>query len=311
MVAPDKGPSGGQQVAGPHRIVQAAERGGATIEALRRTEVAAIPRLLAGRGQPVGRTAGHRPGVVILGTELQSQRMRLLQVVAHELVEIGQLGVGVEPPGESLVQARSRLLRQHLVGGVPQEHMMEAEGLLAGDVGRVGPDQVTAQQLLDTTRDLSPLRLGRQLTQRSEIEGETDDGCATQEQTVGVVEAIEARRQKRLDRRRDRDLVHIPARHPSPVLATQQTVVHEHRQRLFHEERVASGGVLDPAAERVVEFPARQEVLHQVLDLVGGERLQGDRRRVELAAAPPGARSRADRGAPCRSPGSARRGSSP
>ena len=138
------------------------------MEVLRRPEVAAIPRPLAGRRQPVGRAPGHRPRVIVLGTELQTERVRLLQVIADELVEVGQPGVGVEPLGEPLVELRPRLLRQHLIGGVAEQDVMEAEGLLAGDVGRVGPDQVAAQQLLDPRATSPRSGLGRQLADGAE-----------------------------------------------------------------------------------------------------------------------------------------------
>jgi hypothetical protein len=99
--------------------------------------------------------AGDRPSVIVLGTELESQRVRLLQVVTDELVQVGQPRVRVEPASEPLVQPSPHLFRQHLIGGVAEQDMMEAEGLLAGDVGRVGPDQ-SRRRSCRTLRVTSP-----------------------------------------------------------------------------------------------------------------------------------------------------------
>ena len=87
------------------------------------------------------------------------------------------------------------------------------------------------------------------------------------------LEAVEARREQRLDRRGHVRLV--------PVLA-------DHREHLLDKEGIALGGLGDPRPSP--RFQVRAEVVDQRFDLVVPERLEQDRRRVELATGPRRAR---------------------
>ena len=65
---------------------------------------------------------------------------RLLEMVADDLLELAQpvLGRPLEPGGVALVQVGARVLRQRAVGGVADQGMAEAVGLLAGEVCTLG-----------------------------------------------------------------------------------------------------------------------------------------------------------------------------
>ena len=124
------------------------------MEVLRGAEIATVPSTLAGRGQAVGRADRDRPRIVVFRTELQSQEVRLLEVIADELVPVPRRGARFEPVREALMLSRPDLLRQHLVCGIAQQHVVETERLFAWDVGYVGPDQVAPQELADPIRDV-------------------------------------------------------------------------------------------------------------------------------------------------------------
>jgi hypothetical protein len=65
-------------------------------------------------------------------------------VIADDLVLLGEiLGADlVEPVREALVQLGPKLFRHRLVRRVANQEVPEAEGVLAGQVGPVGSDQL-------------------------------------------------------------------------------------------------------------------------------------------------------------------------
>src|SRR5581483_10463334 len=76
-------------------------------------------------------------------SELELVARRLLQVVAEQLVPISQLFPALpEPVSEALVELRARRFRERPVGGVAHQQMAEAKGVLAGELGAVGADQL-------------------------------------------------------------------------------------------------------------------------------------------------------------------------
>ena len=86
----------------------------------------------AGRRQSLRRATGDIALAVVHRAELGRVAVCLLEVVADDLVELDQvLPVLLQPGCESLVQLRARGLGQPFVGGVPDEQMPEAEGVLA------------------------------------------------------------------------------------------------------------------------------------------------------------------------------------
>ena len=97
-------------------------------------EVAACLGAPAGPLEPLCR--GLREGGVLLA-HLLEQAEGLFEVVAEQLLELEQAVAGgrLDPAREALVQTAARLLRHARVGGVVDQQMPEAVGLLAA-IGR-------------------------------------------------------------------------------------------------------------------------------------------------------------------------------
>ena len=106
--------------------------------------VAARERATAGGGEPLGCTFGE-DDVRLLELDLVARG--LLEVVAEDLVQLDQIGAPLlEPVREALVQVGADGLRQGVVGGVADQEMTEAVGLLAGELRCVGADELLAHE---------------------------------------------------------------------------------------------------------------------------------------------------------------------
>src|SRR5215210_7950867 len=81
-------------------------------------------------------------------TELCSSEVRLLEVVADELVLARQLSAGprLEPGSEPQMEIGAQILRHRRVGDVADEHMVEAEAVVALEEGAVRSKQLLARQ---------------------------------------------------------------------------------------------------------------------------------------------------------------------
>ncbi len=125
---------------GPPRIVGGEQPGNPLEQADRRGQVAADERPPSRRLEPLGRPGGERGGARVARSERDAVPEGLLEVVADDLLELAQpvLGRQLEPGGEALVQVGARVLRQRAIGGVADQDMTEAVGLLAGEVGASG-----------------------------------------------------------------------------------------------------------------------------------------------------------------------------
>ena len=101
-------------------------------QADRRRHVAAPECTQTRRRQTTPGILAQARGTAIVLAELRPKPMRLLEVVADELVELGQIRRRlVEPVGEALVQLRSQPLRGRAVDGVLHEHVAKAERAVA------------------------------------------------------------------------------------------------------------------------------------------------------------------------------------
>jgi hypothetical protein len=70
--------------------------------------------------------------------------VRLLEVVPDDL--LGALLPLLEPGGETLVEVAARLLRDPGIGDFTDQHVVEAESIVALFVGAHGPDQASADE---------------------------------------------------------------------------------------------------------------------------------------------------------------------
>ena len=173
-----------------------------------------------------------------------------------------------EPVAEVLVQLRALRFRKAVVGGVAHEEMAEAKRILAGEERPVRPDQLLADERGQLGRE--PRLLGRERLDDAVVEHLAFDGAALEHGALRPVELVEAGCEQRLQRRRHLDLAVVGGLH--------------HRCHLFHEERVAAGGLQDPLTHVCAELSLADPCLHQRLRLVVAERLQPEH--AAPAAAP-------------------------
>ena len=111
----------------------------------RRGHVAPHPTVPPRGGhEPLARAPGEIAPVLVDRPELGAVAIRLLEVVADDLVQLDEVGaVLLEPVGEPLVQVGADGLRQRLVRGVADQQVAEAEGLLVREL-RVGSGRTSS-----------------------------------------------------------------------------------------------------------------------------------------------------------------------
>ena len=191
----------------------------------RREIVRAPQRAPACRGKPLAGPLGEsRIGL----SELGLVAGRPLQVEAEDLVQLDQVfAFLVEPGGQALVQLGSRRLGQGVVGGVSEQQVAEAEGVLSGELGRVGTDQALADERGEARRHRAAVR---ERLHCAAVEDLTLDRTPLQHGALTVLELIEPRGQERLQGRWDGDLA---------------LAFHGHHHHLGDEQRVSAGSVGD------------------------------------------------------------------
>ena len=101
-------------------------------------------------------------GPVVERTELRAVTVGLLEVIAENLVELDQrLAVDGEPVGESFVQLGPGRFRQRLVGGVADEQVAKAVGVVLRQQRLLGSNQVLPHQRHELTVDRAAIRESR------------------------------------------------------------------------------------------------------------------------------------------------------
>ncbi len=140
-----------------------------------------------------------------------------------------------EPAGETGVQVRADALRQGVVGGVSEQQVVEAEGVLSSELRLVGAYQPLAHECCQPRRHLS---VGGERLDGSAVEDLALDRAALEHRALVRIELVEAGRKQRPQAGRDGDVAFGLACH---------------RHHLGEEERVAARGMGDPCAQVVVE----------------------------------------------------------
>ena len=176
----------------------------------------------------------------------------LLEVVAEDLVQLDELGaVRLQPGCEALVQLGAGRFRQCVVGGVADQQVAEAEAVLAGELGLVGPDQLLAHE---RGQARSHLGLGRgERLDGAAVEDLALDRAPLEHAALGRLELIQACSEQRLQGGRDNHLA---------------LCFVGHRQHSFDEEWVAARRAHDLRAQLGGD-PLRD----QLVDVVVGQRL--------------------------------------
>ena len=137
----------------PHR-----RKGGTTARESRLTAAGMSPRANA-RGpadaEARGRALAPAPRCVRRRPELEQRPVRLLEVVADDLLVLAGAipRLDLDPGRESLVQLGPQRLRELAVGGVSDEDVREAKGVVPAGSREVGPDQLLAHQRLQMAAD--------------------------------------------------------------------------------------------------------------------------------------------------------------
>ena len=224
----------------------------------------------AGRSQLLGRAGADQPRMVVDRAQLGQVAIRLLEVVAEDLLVLLRAALAavqlLRPLGEPLVKRGPGALEQAVVGGVPDEDVLEPEAqiLRAGDVA--GPHQLLAGHGCQVIRHLRAHRLRRQLGHRRLRERQADDRGRLDDRPLLATQQVEARRQQGLDRRRHVDVGQVAGWLPAIVGEVQRSLVDHHREQLLDEQRVALRGAHDPlldlagnagVAEQAADHPPR------------------------------------------------------
>ena len=121
---------------------------GATEEVRRCRHVPARERAPSCGCEPRRTVGAERPPVVVQRAEVGEVAVRLLEVVAEDLLVLGRtLAVdAVRPLDELLVEGRASALEDPFVSRVANEDVMEAERLFLGRPSRVGQHELLARQ---------------------------------------------------------------------------------------------------------------------------------------------------------------------
>src|SRR5581483_4111927 len=162
------------------------------------------------------------------------------------------------------------LLRQAGVGGLPDQDMGEAEGVLARAQRLGRTEQAPPDERAQAARDARADGIGGQLRDRARGEDRADDGGPLDRDALVVREPVEPRCEERLDRRRD--------------AAARAALLAEHRDELLQEERVAGGADDDLLELRLVALAC------EVADEQAALLVAQDRQRDGVEAGPAGPR---------------------
>ena len=236
-------------------------------------QVVARQRPPARRSEMPRRPRADRAPPGVDRAELAEVLVRLLEVPAERLIVLdGTSALRLEPVGEARVQLGARPLEDAAIGRVADEHVVEAHDGLAQEPACVRLDELAPPKRLQARIEVGDVG-GQQMRDGSARELPSDDGGALEDRTLRGPEALDARREQRVDRRRHLERGQLHAGRPAVALASEDPVVHQHADQLADEERVALAGRQHAARDR------RRQLFGP--DDVGGE----PRRRARVEAA--------------------------
>jgi hypothetical protein len=178
--------------------------------------------------------------------------IRLLEVVADDLVVPGQLRVRVsrKPCREARVQLGTEQPRHRCVRDVADQYVVEAKAVVAGEERAVRADELLAGE--GEQRATEARAVLQQRLDGSAVEEPALDRCALHHSALLGLEAVDARREKRLDRGWN-------------GVRAGAWIVGKHGEHLLDEQRVALGGLHDPAANLLGDILFAQESVDELL----------------------------------------------
>ncbi len=200
-------------------------------------------------------------------------------MVAQNLVELeGQPPIGAsEPVRQSLVELRPELFRHRPVRRIADQEVAEAKRLLVRHERGLGANELLTHEARQLFVELGPELRRDKLDHGPSMEDLALDGSVADDQPFLVGEQIEAGLQQRMNGRRHDDVAVAVA-------------LSHHRNHLLDVERVPFGRSCDALSRALAQRRLAEQVLDQVLALVCAQRLEQERGRVQLAAAPVGSR---------------------
>ena len=164
-------------------------------------ELAAIERASTGPSQEVTSFQSVRASLGAEPTELDADEVCPLVVVSDDLLLSGRLrGLRLEPRGER-VKVGAKLLGHGCIGDVSDQDMVEAEAVVAPYRDRSGRSSFARQGEEDAAQ---PVRAGRrqQLRDGAAMEQAPLHRSPLEHRSFSRLEAVDARREERLDGRR-------------------------------------------------------------------------------------------------------------
>ena len=184
-------------------------------------------------------------------------------------------GERLHPFGHAPVRVRPASARNLSVRDVPHEHMAKDVGGLAGNRGApFSAHELLPLERVQPTLDLGAIEIERS-RDRADPEDLADDGSGLDQCLLVGRERVEPRGDDPLDRLGKRQL--------------RLSAWREHPHVLLRIEWIAAGASQKLCAALRAEGPVRQKGRQEQTGLRIGERRERDRRRVALAASPPGA----------------------
>ena len=198
---------------------------------------------------------GELTTVIRLGPQLNEAAVRLLEVVADDLLEL--LAAAVEPSGDALVEIGTLRLRNPVVGRVADEHVPEAERVVDRLVrdGSAPCGRVPRARARGDAAD--PERARRARPTRSRVRRRKH----ARELPLLLGEPVEPGGEQRLDRRRD-----LVGRAPSASIASNCST-----------KRGLPSATSRTRSCALVERCAPEETLDQLVGLVTGQWRERDR----------------------------------
>ena len=179
-------------------------------------------------------------------------------------------------------------LRQRAVGGIADQQVAEAVGLIACEARLVGAYDVAAHEHREAALEEAVRHLGGELADRAEVELRALHRGQHEHGTFIARKSLQPVGEQRVDRRRHLDVEEAVGRHPAAAVPAEQVVVDEQREQLLGEQRVAVGGPGDPRRGVGRQGPAPEQVGDELPAVAVAERLEQQGVDVEPAAAPAG-----------------------
>ena len=179
-------------------------------------------------------------------------------MVADDLLLPAELRAGLrfEPGSEPRVEIGAELLRHGCVGDVSDQHVVEAEAVVALVERSVRSEQLLSRQgEEDAAQPVRAERRRQELRDGAAVEQPPLDRSALEHRPLTRLEAVDAGGEERMNRRRHGVVCRVG-------------IVGEHGEHLLDEQRVALGRVDDAIAERRSDRSSGHQPLDQILGLV-------------------------------------------